>query len=124
MNLPGCISTVNQTGVTTQKVVPVKNPSLINLSNGPLFDIRSTQIAEYRKQLLRDQNIQFANPVRSVRIRSAATKKSQTEAFLMKNDAVVNSGDGISWDKVQGATLTVSNDQENIVNTDTIGRAI
>lgn len=124
VNLPGCISTVNQTGVTTQKVVPVKNPSLINLSNGPLFDIRSTQIAEYRKQLLRDQNIQFANPVRSVRIRSAATKKSQTEAFLMKNDAVVNSGDGIGWDKVQGATLTVSNDQENIVNADTIGRAI
>ena len=124
VNLPGCINTVTQTGTITQVVIPVKTTPLINLSHGPLFDIRSTQIAEYRKQLLRDQNIQFANPVRSVRIRSAATKKSQTEAFLMKNDAVVNSGDGIGWDKVQGATLIVSDDQENIVTADTIGRTI
>lgn len=74
---------------------------LIDLSNGPLFDIRSTQIANYRKKLLQNQNIQFANPVRSVRIRAAATKKSQTKAILMKNDAVINSGNRIGWDRVQ-----------------------
>lgn len=101
MNLPGCIDTSNQENTVSYSGNILSTPHLIDLSNGPLFDIKSTQIADYRKKLLLDQGIKFANPVRSVRIRKNPNMKSTTEAYLMKNDAVVDSGDGIGWDKVQ-----------------------
>lgn len=100
-----------------------KTGSHIDLSHGPLLDLASTDIVNYRAKLLRDQGIRFANAIRSARIRRAATKNSTTEAILMRNDAVVVSGEVSGWTKVSGANLEVTNIHENTVTPDTTGKA-
>jgi hypothetical protein len=56
--------------------------------NGPLFDIKSTPMVEYKKAQLHDAGVRFVNPVYSVRMRDRATKQSETVAYLIKNDEV------------------------------------
>lgn len=97
--------------------------SKVNLSNGPLLDLASTDIVNYRKKQLRDNGVRFANAVRSARIRREASKNSTTEAYLMKNDAVVVSGNSAGWTKVQWATLEVTNTSENTITANTAGKA-
>ncbi|GAB0174422.1 MAG: hypothetical protein HHAS10_03010 [Candidatus Altimarinota bacterium] len=114
-NLPNCIR--------AGYVPEVNTGSRIDLSHGPLLDLASTEIVNYRAQLLKDQGIRFANAVRSARIRRAATKQSNTEAILMRNDAVVVNGDVTGWTKVTGAELEVTSTQENTVEANTDGKA-
>ena len=49
---------------------------------------------------MRQNQIRYANAIRSVRMRQAATKESNTEAILMRNDAVIVESSG-GWSKVQ-----------------------
>lgn len=73
----------------------------IDLSHGPLLDLASTDIVKYRIEQLKEQSIRFANVLRSVRIRRAASMQSKTNAYLMNNDAVVIDGKETGWVKVQ-----------------------
>ncbi len=115
-NLPGCIS------VTATGVLILDRPH-INLSRGPLLDLTSTDIVNYRTKLLKEKSIRFANVVRSVRIRNQASIESRTNAYLLDNDAVVIEGKETGWVKVQGADVVVTDTHENIVESDTTGRA-
>ncbi len=73
----------------------------IDLSHGPLLDLASTDIVKYRIEQLKEQSIRFANVLRSVRMRRAASMQSKTNAYLMNNDAVVIDGKETGWVKVQ-----------------------
>lgn len=114
-NSPNCIKTT--------KIPVTQTGSRIDLTHGPLLDLASTDIVHYRTKLLKDKWVRFANAVRSARIRRAATKQSNTEAILMKNDAVVVSGEVVGWTKVTGARLEVTNLHENTVEGNTTGKA-
>ncbi len=97
--------------------------SKFNPANGPLLDLACTQIGKYRIEAMKEQGIRYTNPVRSVRLRAKAIKKSTTEAYLMKNNAVVVSQPGTGWTKAQGADVKVLDTRENIVAPATYGKA-
>lgn len=124
-NMDGCVgpratteSSVVVTSTGTQSISPapvVETPSSgsatgsttdtqkpkFDRANGPLLDLTSKEVGEYKIAKMKEQGIRYANPVRSVRVRQAATKNSTTTTYLMKNDAVVQSGTGSGWTPVQ-----------------------
>ncbi len=114
-SLVGCID-------TTSKNTPLETPR-IDLSQGPLLDLASTDIAHYRTELLKKQGIRFANAIRSVRMRQLASMASRTNAYLISGDAVVISGKETGWVETQGAELIVIDTHENTVETDTTNKA-
>jgi hypothetical protein len=91
--------------------------------DGPLFDLAQRDIVAYRTELMKARQIQYANALRSVRMRAQATKNSRTEAYLMQNDAVVVTQSGPGWTGVQGATVSVTDTGANLVEADTTGKA-
>ena len=115
LNLPGCIS-------TTPRGEVIDTPR-IDLSHGPLLDLASTDIVNYRVTQIKKQGIRFANALRSVRMRRMASMQARTEAYLMRNDAVVVEGKETGWVKVQGADVIVTDTHENTVEADTTGKA-
>lgn len=145
-NLPGCINSqgvtetvsptiiatttnVVSTGATSESswMVFVWEATLIlpgiDLSHGPLLDLASTDIVKYRIEQLKEKSIRFANVLRSVRMRRAASMQSETRAYLMNNSAVIISGKETGWVKVQWADIEVTDIQENVVSADTTGKA-
>ncbi len=56
-------------------------------------------------------------------MRAQASRASRTNAYLMRNDAVVVSGNETGWVKVQGADVVVTDTHENTVAADTTGKA-
>lgn len=91
--------------------------------NGPLLDLAQTDIVKYRREQMRQDQIRYANAIRSVRMRAKTTKKSDTVAYLIKNDAVVIEGKETGWVKTTGAEVHVSDTRENIVTAYTGGKA-
>jgi hypothetical protein len=91
--------------------------------DAPLLDLAQTDIVAYRIELMRAQQIRYANALRSVRMRNAATKQGKTNAYLMQDDAVVVTGSGTGWTPVQGATVRVTDTVENTVTPDTTAKA-
>jgi hypothetical protein len=89
----------------------------------PLLDLAQTDIVMYRTELMREQQIKYANALRSLRMRHAASMKSKTDAYLMQDDAVIVSGSENGWTSVQGATVAVTDTIENTIETDTIRKA-
>ncbi|MFZ2255266.1 MAG: hypothetical protein WAW59_05540 [Patescibacteria group bacterium] len=113
------------TGETTQEeiltgtVLTGYDPEI----DGPLFDLAQTDIVAYRIELMKARQIRYTNALRSVRMREQATKNSDTEAYLMRNDAVVVTQSGAGWTGVQGATVSVTDTGANLVEADTTGKA-
>ena len=56
-------------------------------------------------------------------MRAQASRASRTNAYLMRNDAVIVSGNETGWVKVQGADVVVTDTHENTVEADTTGKA-
>lgn len=90
---------------------------------GPLLDLAQTDIVMYRTELMREQQIKYANALRSLRMRNAASMKSKTDAYLMQDDAVIVSGSENGWTAVQGATVAVTDTVENTIEADTTRKA-
>ncbi len=87
-----------------------------------LLDLAQTDIVNYRLERMRQNQIRYANAIRSVRMRQAATKASETEAILMRNDAVIVESSG-GWSKVQWTTIDRAEGLENDIVADTTGKA-
>jgi hypothetical protein len=87
----GILSGTTATGVTLtgEVVTPIVVTGYDPEIDGPLFDLAQTDIVAYRTELMKARQIRYANALRSVRMRAQATKNSNTEAYLMRNDAVV-----------------------------------
>ncbi len=99
----------------------------IIIGNGPrdeiLLDLAQTDIVNYRLERMRQNQIRYANAIRSVRMRNAASMAAETNAYLMRNDAVIVSGEGNGWVETQGITLDLLDDKENLIIADTTGKA-
>ena len=115
-NLPECVNTAYDPNINP-------DTSRVNLENGPLLDLASTDIVNYRTEKMKNDKIRFANVQRSVRMRRAASMQAETRAYLMNNDAVVIEGKETGWVKVQGTQVVVSDVQENTVATSSTGKA-
>ncbi len=133
-NLPGCLGgkavavkmtpTKSSTGKTEVKHDTVKIKKRYDaVKKGPLLDITSKQIGKYRINLMKEQGIKYANPIRSVRMRSLPNTSARTTAYLIKNDAVVVSNPGKTWTKTYGAEVKLLDTTENVVAPATHGKA-
>jgi len=91
--------------------------------DGPLFDLAQIDIVSYRIELMKARQIRYANALRSVRMREQASKNSNTEAYLMRNDAVIVTQSGAGWTGVQGAKVSVTDTLANLIEADTTGKA-
>ena len=115
-NLPGCVDSEYDTNIRPES-------PRINIENGPLLDLASTEIVNYRTEKMKEQNIRFANAIRSVRMRRAASMQADTSAYLMRNDAVVIDGKETGWVKVQWTKVVVTDSQENTISSDSSNQA-
>ena len=126
-NLPGCTGprgseSTSPTGTFTG-VATTTGSSLTGVtrkpydaSQGPLLDLAQKDIVNYRIEMLKKQQIQYANALYSLRMREKQTKQSKTVAYLIKNDAVVLTGSQTrGWAGVQGADVVVADARENTV---------
>lgn len=68
---------------------------------------------------MKARQIRYANALRSLRMRNAASMNSKTDAYLMQDDAVIVSGSGNGWTQVQGGVVAVTDTYENTVDINT-----
>lgn len=99
--------------VSTGMVVPQKKERKI------LLDLAQKDIVNYRVELVKQKKIRYANPVRSVRIREGKSIESDTEGYLIKNDAVKVTGNVSGWTPVKSGEVVVTDVRENTVDIDT-----
>jgi hypothetical protein len=122
--MTGSIATGSTATSMTSTGVIAPEPTLSGYTiDTPLLDLAQTDIVAYRIELMKAQQIRYANALRSVRMRNAATKQSKTNAYLMQDDAVVVTGSGTGWTPVQGATVSVTDPIENTITADTTAKA-
>jgi len=128
----GAIAVEATGSVTTQVTSPevlvstgieVVTPRYDATVSGPLLDLASTDIVNYRLETMREKQIRYAEVIRSVRMRQMKSKNSKTVAYLMNNEPLVVSGTGLGWIGVQGATVSVTDTRENTIEADTTGKA-
>ncbi len=130
-NLPGCVGprasegttpsqTFTGTSNTTGSYLTGMTRKPYDTTQGPLLDLAQKDIVNYRIEMLKQQQIQYANALYSLRMRAKPTKQSETVAYLIKNDAVVLTGSQTAgWAGVQGADVVVTDTRENTVVADT-----
>lgn len=94
-----------------------------NAENGPAFDVRSTDIVNYRTYQMAKKGIRYTNVTRSVKMRNAPNMQSRVTAYLMDNDAIVMTGSETGWVKSQWAEVLVTDTGSNTVITNTGGKA-
>lgn len=112
------------TGNTDEGISSIYQGSTYNPEiDGPLLDLAQTDIVTYRTELMKQRQIKYANALRSLRMRHAASMQSHTDAYLMQDDAVIVTGSGDVWTQVQGATVSVTDNRENTIEADMAGKA-
>lgn len=84
-----------------------------------LLDLAQKDIVNYRVAKIKEQQIQYANAIRSVRIREGKSIESDTEGYLIKNDAVKVTGKVTGWTPVKSGEVVVTDIRENTVDIDT-----
>lgn len=84
-----------------------------------LLDLSQKDMVNYRIEMIRQQQIQYANAIRSLRVRSGKSMESDTNGYLIRNDAVEVTGDITGWTPVRTGEVVVSNDGENTIDIDT-----
>lgn len=89
----------------------------------PIFDIRSTAITHYRTYQMTQSGIRYVNPIRSVRMRAAQSMQSLTQAYLMRNDAIISSGSAQGWIESQWANISAPDTVSNTIEISTDKKA-
>jgi hypothetical protein len=84
-----------------------------------LLDLAQKDIVGYRTALLRAQQIRYANAIRSVRVRAAQSKTSETTGYLIKNAPVKVMTPGSGWSRVKSGKVVVTDTRENTLDIDT-----
>lgn len=84
-----------------------------------LLDLAQTDIVNYRIELIRQEQIQYANAIRSVRIRQGKRMDSETEWYLIKNEAVQVTGEAGAWTPVRSGEVVVTDTRENTIDINT-----
>ncbi len=143
-NLPGCqgprwidttlslqasltgyvVPTIDSTGATISQSTWSMHPQSYDPElDWALLDLAQTDIVAYRTELMKARQIRYANALRSLRMRNAASMNSKTDAYLMQDDAVIVSGSGNGWTQVQGGVVAVTDTYENTVDINTQWKA-
>jgi hypothetical protein len=73
----------------------------------------------YRVEKIKEEQIKYANAIRSVRIRQGKSLESNTKGYLIKNEAVKVTGNATGWTPVKSGEVYVSDVRENTVSIDT-----
>ena len=84
-----------------------------------LLDLSQREILNYRIAMIRQQQIQYANAIRSLRVRSGKSMQSNTSGYLIRNDAVQVTGEATGWTPVRTGKVIVTDARENTVGIDT-----
>lgn len=84
-----------------------------------LLDLAQKDIVGYRTALLRAEQIRYANAIRSVRVRAAQSKTSETTGYLIKNAPVKVITPGAGWSRVKSGKVVVTDTRENTLDIDT-----
>lgn len=84
-----------------------------------LLDLAQKDIVNYRVEMIRQQQIRYANAIRSVRIREGKSIETHTEGYLIKNDAVKVTGKVTGWTPVRSGEVVVTDTRENTISIDT-----
>jgi len=111
-NILGCVSNTPSDNIDTSTGEVSVTPKY-NTENGPAFDIRSTDIANYRTYQMAQEGIRYVNPVRSVKMRSGKNMLARVNAYLIKNDAVLTDGSDTGWVKSQWIDVSVTDTRSN-----------
>ena len=97
----------------TLDATPKKSPILLDLSQ--------RDILNYRIEMIRQQQIRYANAIRSLRVRSGKSMQSDTAGYLIRNDAVQVTGESTGWTPVRTGEVVVTDSRENTIDIDTSG---
>lgn len=84
-----------------------------------LLDLSQKDIVNYRVELIKQEQIRYANAIRSLRIRQGKSLESNTKGYLIKNDAVKVTGDATGWTPVKSGEVVVTDERENTIAIDT-----
>ncbi len=90
-----------------------------NKSNKILLDLSQKDIVNYRIELIKQEQIRYANAIRSLRIRQGKSLESNTKGYLIKNEAVKVTGNATGWTPVKSGEVVVTDSRENTVSIDT-----
>jgi hypothetical protein len=115
------------TGATLESELILDEEDAVTDSTGPrdviLFDLKQTDIVNYRLERMRQNQIRYANAIRSVRMRNWKSMESKTNAYLIKNDAVLTDWTQTGWVETQWITLDLLDPVENTIVADSTGKA-
>lgn len=89
------------------------------VTNKILLDLSQKDIVNYRVKMIQEEQIRYANAIRSLRIRSGKSLEANTSWYLMRNDAVQVTGQGHGWTPVRSWEVVVSDMRENTISIDT-----
>ena len=84
-----------------------------------ILDLAQKDIVNYRVEKIKQEQIRYANAIRSVRIRQWKSLESNTKGYLIKNDAVQVTGEATGWTPVKSGEVVVTDTRENTVSIDT-----
>jgi hypothetical protein len=84
-----------------------------------LLDLSQADIVNYRIEMIRQQQIRYANAIRSLRVRSGKSTQSDTTGYLTRNDAVQVTGETTGWTPVRTGEVVVTDSRENTIDIDT-----
>lgn len=124
-NLPNCkwpkvedtivLATTENTNTSTTGATTSKK----KVTGKILLDLSQKDIVNYRVEKIKEEQIKYANAIRSVRIREGKSIESKTKGYLIKNDAVKVTGNPTGWTPVKSGEVLVTDQKENIVGIDT-----
>jgi hypothetical protein len=69
--------------------------------------------------MIRQQQIRYANAIRSLRVRSGKSTQSDTAGYLIRHDAVQVTGEVTGWTPVRTGEVIVTDARENTIDIDT-----
>ncbi len=84
-----------------------------------ILDLAQKDIVNYRVEQIKQEQIRYANAIRSVRIRSGKSMDAHTNGYLIKNAAVQVTGSTTGWTPVTSGEVVVTDARENTVSIDT-----
>jgi hypothetical protein len=128
-NLPNCNGPKNSTIASSETdTIVTSNEKWLNMfedadmpknQNKIILDLSQKDIVAYRVEKIKEEQIKYANAIRSVRIRQGKSLESNTKGYLIKNDAVKVTGKTTGWTPVKSGEVVVTDVRENTVSIDT-----
>ncbi len=118
------VNTVSNTGSITPSLNMFDDDVTLNATPKKktgviLLDLSQRDMLNYRIEMIRQQQIRYANAIRSLRVRSGKNMQSDTAGYLIRNDAVQVTGAVTGWTPVRTGEVVVTDTRQNTIDIDT-----